>query len=101
MSRVALVTGASRGIGRAIALALAEEGFDVVAAGLPDADAIASLATAISALGRRFASHDLDLADLDAHGPVLDAVWAEAGQVDCLVNNAGVSVRHRGDLLDV
>lgn len=101
MSRVALVTGASRGIGRAIALALAEEGFDVVAAGLPDSDAIASLRAAVEAQDRAFASHDLDLSDLSAHGPVLDRVWAEVGQVDCLVNNAGVSVRHRGDLLDV
>jgi NAD(P)-dependent dehydrogenase (short-subunit alcohol dehydrogenase family) len=101
MNRTALVTGASRGIGRAIALALAEEGFDIAAVALPDAERMAALGEQVAAAGRRFASHALDIAHLDAHPAVLDRICAEFGDIDCLVNNAGVSVVRRGDLLDV
>ena len=101
MERTAIVTGASRGIGHAVALALAEEGFDVASVGLPDAERTAALAAQVGALGRRFRCYDLDLADLGAHAPVLDAIARDLGAVDCLVNNAGVSVRLRADLLDV
>jgi NAD(P)-dependent dehydrogenase (short-subunit alcohol dehydrogenase family) len=101
MGRTAIVTGASRGIGHAIALALAEEGFDIAAVALPDVEPMADLGGKVTALGRRFASYAVDLANLTDHGPVLEAIGRELGAVDCLVNNAGVSVRQRGDLLDV
>jgi NAD(P)-dependent dehydrogenase (short-subunit alcohol dehydrogenase family) len=101
MRRTAIVTGASRGIGYAVALALAEEGFDVAAAALPDAERMAELGARVGALGRRFASYALDLGSVSDHGPVLEAIKRDLGAVDCLVNDAGVSVRQRGDLLDV
>jgi NAD(P)-dependent dehydrogenase (short-subunit alcohol dehydrogenase family) len=100
MGRTAIVTGASRGIGHAVAVALAEEGFDVAAVALPDAERMANLGARVGALGRRFASYALDVANLDDHAPVLEAIARDLGPVDCLVNNAGVSVRQRGDLLE-
>jgi len=101
MGRTAIVTGASRGIGYAVALALAEEGLDVAAVALPDVERMAELGGRVAALGRRFASYALDLGNVADHGPVLEAIARDLGAVDCLVNNAGVSVRQRGDILDV
>jgi NAD(P)-dependent dehydrogenase (short-subunit alcohol dehydrogenase family) len=101
MTRTAIVTGASRGIGRAIAIALAEEGFDIAAVGLPDVEYTTTLRGEVEARGRAMAAYDLDLADLGQHGGVLDCIEATSGSIECLVNNAGVSVLQRGDLLDV
>ena len=100
-SRTALVTGASRGIGRATALALAAEGFDIAAVALGDTDRLASLAAEVQALGRRCSVHDTDIGVLAAHAPLVQAVVDSHGGIDCLVNNAGVSVLARGDLLAV
>jgi len=55
MGRTAIVTGASRGIGHAVVLALAEEGFDIATVALCDAGRMAHLAGKVAALGRRFA----------------------------------------------
>jgi NAD(P)-dependent dehydrogenase (short-subunit alcohol dehydrogenase family) len=101
MTKTAVVTGASRGIGAATAAALAEDGFDIAAVALPDAGRMAELGVAVTAAGRRFKPYALDLARLDAHGPVLEDILREFGGIDCLVNNAGASVARRGDLLEV
>lgn len=101
MAKTAVVTGASRGIGHAIAVALAEEGFDIAAVALPDADRMAELGRQVSAAGRRFDAYELDIARVDDHEPILDRIAGAFGNIDCLVNNAGVSVLRRGDLLDV
>ncbi|MDR6860452.1 3-ketoacyl-ACP reductase [Variovorax guangxiensis] len=101
MRRTAIVTGASRGIGRATALALAEEGFDIAAVAWRDAERFDALIANIEALGRRCSAFDLDISDRSAHEPFLDAVQGQFGDVHCLVNNAGVSVLQRGDLLEV
>jgi NAD(P)-dependent dehydrogenase (short-subunit alcohol dehydrogenase family) len=101
MAKTAIVTGASRGIGRGIALGLAQEGFDIAAVALPDPQRMSELAGEVTALGRRFEGYDLDLADLAAQRDVLERVFAAFGSVECLVNDAGVSVKSRGDLLDV
>ena len=98
---VTLVTGGRRGIGRGIGLALAEAGFDLVINDLKrDADAEATL-SGIAEHGARANFVAADVADLDAQAGLVDAAFAAFGRLDCLVNNAGVSVLSRGDLLDV
>ncbi len=91
--RRAFVTGASRGIGRAIAIALAESGADVALAARDEAR-LTELAAEIETLGRRAHVVPLDLANLEAIAPAIDAAADELGGLDLLVNNAGVS--HRG-----
>ncbi len=97
---VALVTGARRGIGRGIALALAGAGFDVVVNDLPSDPAAETLA-GIRAAGRRAATVFADISDLEVQEELVARAWDAFGRIDCLVNNAGVSVMNRGDLLDV
>ncbi|AET92220.1 3-ketoacyl-(acyl-carrier-protein) reductase [Burkholderia sp. YI23] len=101
MTRTAVVTGASRGIGRAAALALAAEGFDIAAIALDDQARLHTLVAEVEALGRVCVPFDLDIGAIDKHANVLDAIVERFGTIDCLVNNAGVSVLSRGDLLDV
>lgn len=95
---VALVTAASRGIGRAIALDLAEHGADV-ALGVRDPDAAVELADTIRATGRRVAVVAMDVTDLAACRSAIDRVVAELGTIDVLVNNAGGGIVE--DALDV
>jgi NAD(P)-dependent dehydrogenase (short-subunit alcohol dehydrogenase family) len=86
--RTALVTGAARGLGRAIALALAEAGADV-ALGLRDASRDDGLAGEIRALGRRALPLQMDVTKLDEIEAAVAATVDELGSLDLLVNNAG------------
>jgi len=89
---VALVTGASRGIGRAAALRLAEAGADVVVhASRPES--LGTLAEEISALGRRAVVATGDVADPATAEAVVAAATGAFGAVDILVNNAGINTR--------
>jgi NAD(P)-dependent dehydrogenase (short-subunit alcohol dehydrogenase family) len=98
---VALVTGGRRGNGRGCALALAEAGFDLVLVDLErDRDAEETLA-AIAGRGGHGAFLLADITDLDAHARLVDDAFEAFGRLDCLVNNAGVGVLSRGDLLEV
>jgi NAD(P)-dependent dehydrogenase (short-subunit alcohol dehydrogenase family) len=98
---VALVTGGRRGIGRASAHALAAAGFDLVIVDLErDRDAEETLA-GIGARGGHSTFVTADVADLVAQPQLVDAAFDAFGRIDCLVNNAGVSVLARGDLLEV
>jgi len=90
VGRTALVTGAARGLGRAIALSLAHAGADV-AIGLHDASSAADLAAQIEALGRRSMRVQMDMLDLAQIESAVDEVVAAFGHLDILVNNAGVS----------
>jgi NAD(P)-dependent dehydrogenase (short-subunit alcohol dehydrogenase family) len=90
--KVAIVTGATRGIGRACALTLASEGADVLVSGR-DAHAGAQVCGAIEAFGRRATFHAADLAEASAARGVVEAAVAEFGRLDILVNNAGVFER--------
>lgn len=89
--RVALVTGAGGGIGRATSLALAALGANVLSVDI-DAAAAAATADACTAIGPKAQCYDVDLADRDAVRELADAVTAAHGPLDVLVNNAGVGV---------
>jgi NAD(P)-dependent dehydrogenase (short-subunit alcohol dehydrogenase family) len=86
--RTALVTGAARGLGRAIAVALAEAGADV-ALGLRDASRDGGPADEIRALGRRALPLQMDVTRLEEVEAAVAATVAELGSMDVLVNNAG------------
>jgi NAD(P)-dependent dehydrogenase (short-subunit alcohol dehydrogenase family) len=96
----AIVTGAARGIGRAIALALGEAGFDVALADLDISDELQRTAKQIEGMGRNALAVACDIADLAQHARLLDQAQDALGPLTTLVNNAGVSVLSRGDLLD-
>jgi NAD(P)-dependent dehydrogenase (short-subunit alcohol dehydrogenase family) len=90
--RVAIVTGAGNGIGRATALALAQAGAHVVAVDV-DAGAAKEAADAVAALGRRSLALDTDVGDLASIDQMAQHVVATFGHIDVLVNNAGVTRR--------
>jgi len=87
--RRALVTGASYGIGAAVALGLARDGFDVAVTDL-DANALANTVAGIEAIGGRAAAVALDLRSQDSVEAGFAAAAAALGPLDLLVNNAGV-----------
>lgn len=89
--RVALVTGASRGIGRAVALALAGTGADVVVNYAGRAAAAEEVVSDIRAMGRKSVAIQADVADGAAVVAMVDQVLAEMGRIDILVNNAGIT----------
>jgi NAD(P)-dependent dehydrogenase (short-subunit alcohol dehydrogenase family) len=86
---VVVVTGASRGFGKLIALAAAEEGAHVVATYVKNRDKADAVAASIRALGRRALTFGCDIAKLDDVRACADAVWKEFGRCDVLINNAG------------
>jgi 3-oxoacyl-[acyl-carrier protein] reductase len=94
--KVALVTGASRGLGRAIALALAQEGMDLVLTAR-NQDLLDSLAREIEAMGRRTLVCLADLREEPAAANTVEAGVLKFGRLDLLVNNAGAT--KRGDFL--
>jgi len=88
--RVALVTGAARGLGNAIARALAHAGADV-ALGLRDVTTVGDLLETIEAMGRRALPLQMDMTRLDQISRAVDDTVAHLGRVDILVNNAGLA----------
>jgi NAD(P)-dependent dehydrogenase (short-subunit alcohol dehydrogenase family) len=88
--QVALVTGAARGLGNAISLALANAGADV-ALGLRDVNAQGDLVAQIQAMGRRVIPLQMDLRRLDQIFRAVDDTVRHFGRIDILVNNAGVA----------
>jgi NADP-dependent 3-hydroxy acid dehydrogenase YdfG len=89
--RIAVVTGAAGGIGRATSVALAREGCHLALADIDEAG-LAQTAAEIRALGRRACTHRVDVSDKQRMQRYADEVIAEYGQVHVLVNNAGVTV---------
>lgn len=88
--QVALVTGAARGLGRAISLALANAGADV-ALGLRDIKADSGLAAEITKLGRRALLLQMDMSRMDQIFSAVDETAKKFGRIDILVNNAGIA----------
>jgi 3-oxoacyl-[acyl-carrier protein] reductase len=99
---VAVVTGSSRGIGRAIALELAGIGFDLALPMLDtgEADAI-SVEQAVRERGAAVLLLEGNLAEVKSHSTTTEAIAAHFGRLDVLVNNAGVGAVVRGDFLDL
>ncbi|MCI0747660.1 MAG: 3-oxoacyl-[acyl-carrier-protein] reductase [Verrucomicrobia subdivision 3 bacterium] len=89
-NQVAVVTGAGRGIGRAIALRFAKEGADVVCVSRT-AENSEKVAIEVRALGRKSWAHAVDVADPKAVAEAGQKITTETGRVDILVNNAGVT----------
>lgn len=89
-NQIAVVTGAGRGIGRAIALKFAAEGADIAVVSRTQQNS-EKVAAEISALGRRAWAYAVDVADAAAVNAAAEKILADAGKVDLLVNNAGVT----------
>ena len=89
-NQIAVVTGAGRGIGRAIALKFANEGAEVVVVSRTQENS-EKVAAEIRALGRRAWAFAVDVADAAAVNAAAEKILAETGRVDILVNNAGVT----------
>lgn len=89
--KVALVTGAGRGIGREIALTLAGYGADVIVNYNGSADKAAEVAAEIEAMGRKAAVVRCSVADYVACGQMIANMLEEFGHIDILVNNAGIT----------
>ena len=90
--RIALVTGASRGIGKAVALMLAEAGADVVVNYHERAEEARAVVEAIRALGRRAIAIGADVSSAAAVAAMTQAIAGQLGPVDILVNNAGIGL---------
>lgn len=88
---VALVTGASRGIGAATAEVLARDGYDVAVGYAADAEGAARTVAAVEAHGRRAVALQADIADEDAATGLVDRAEAELGPLDAVVLNAGIT----------
>ncbi len=99
---VAIITGASRGIGRAISLRLASEGYDIAGiARTPDSDCMLSLQAETEKQGVDFFPVGLDVAHTDLHDEAISSILEHFGRIDVLVNNAGIAPIERKDLLDL
>src|ERR1700760_3910205 len=96
--KVALVTGSSRGIGRGVALTLAQEGCDVMLTGR-DVKALDGVVAEVAKRGRTAKYETLDLREPEAPAALVAAAKRAFGRIDILVNNAGTT--KRGDFLEL
>ena len=103
-NKVAIITGSARGIGKGCALALAEAGYNILIHDYIDETSVKKseeTVEEIKKLGVDAVNFNCDIADLSKHKELFQVALNRWGRVDCLVSNAGVSVMHRGDILDV
>lgn len=99
-NRTALVTGASRGIGRAIAIALAGAGYDVVVNYAKNQAAAEEVKHQVESLGRNAHLLQADISSSSDRQRLVDEVAGVMGRIDLLVNNAGIAPEVRADILD-
>ena len=99
--RCAVVTGAARGIGRGISLALAEHGYTVAAVGTRPADAVAAYTEELLGLSPESFYIVGDISSHDDRLRIAEEAFAGLGEVDVLVNNAGVAPNVRADMLSM
>ncbi|MDE0530707.1 MAG: 3-ketoacyl-ACP reductase [Albidovulum sp.] len=100
--QVALVTGASRGIGLGVAVELAKRGFSVALNGSKDLESLNAAERQVANAGSgRVALIPFDVADTQCHESAIERAEAKLGPLTTLVNNAGAGVASRGDILDV
>lgn len=97
--KVAVVTGASRGIGRAVAIRLADEGADVVVNYHSDHESASSLEKELTSRGRRAITVQADVSDPVQTGLLMDQAVERLGRLDILVSNAGIE--HFAPLADI
>ena len=99
---VAVITGASRGIGRSIAISLASEGFDIAAiARSTNSEGMGILSDEVEKRGSEFFPVGLDISCTACQTEVVSNILERYGRIDFLVNNAGVAPLQRNDLLDM
>ena len=99
---VAIITGASRGIGRAVTIALASEGFDIAAiARSVNSEGMELLGSEVEKRGAEFFPIGLDISCTGCHNEVVSNILERYGRIDILVNNAGVAPLQRLDILDM
>jgi 3-oxoacyl-[acyl-carrier protein] reductase len=99
---VAVITGASRGIGKAIAISLASEGYDIAAiARSPDSEGMEMLNSEVEKRGAEFFPIGLDISCTTGQTEVVSNILDRYGRIDFLVNNAGVAPLKRNDLLEM
>jgi len=101
MRQVALITGSSRGIGLAAAEALAREGFAIAINGPFEDEELHTAVARVAKIGGSVMPAPFDVTDVEGHNAVMAGIERELGPLTTLVNNAGVGVLQRGDLLDV
>ncbi|MFI5840999.1 3-ketoacyl-ACP reductase [Catenuloplanes sp. NPDC051500] len=100
MTRIAIVTGGSRGIGRGIVLSLAHAGHDVVVNYAGNVDAAKEVVAEVESLGRRALPVQADVSVAADRARLLDEAYAAFGRLDLLVSNAGVAPKVRADILE-
>lgn len=98
---VALVTGARRGIGLAVARALAAAGYDLAITDVVEDKAAAEAVAGLEKHGAEVLFFASDLADVEGHAGTVEKIVGHFGRLDCLVNNAGIASKVRGDFLEL
>ena len=99
--KAGLVTGSAGGIGRAIACCLADAGFDLVMNDLVHDTDLDETSRQLRERGARAIAVIGDIAQPSTHQAIVNAAFTELGTIDCLVNNAGIQVSRREDLMSV
>jgi len=99
--KVALVTGAARGIGNGIALKLAKDGYSIAIMDVLKKEDVAENITPIEETGAQVLYIRGDITSTDSRAAVVEEIMAKFGRIDVLVNNAGVAPRVRADILEM